>query len=89
MPDPFSHIGKTIAVDNFLPTSTGGIRNHPLFVDSRVTKYWHEPSDNPRTSGNEYVKVGDGRVFSRPDHYTPVSPYGWKYEPDTKEPEEV
>lgn len=89
MRDPFSHIGKTIAVDNFLPTSTGGIKNYSRFINSLVVKYWHEPSDNLRTSGIEYVKVADGRIFSRPDHYTNVSPYGWQHEPDVKEPEEV
>lgn len=89
MRDHFSHIGKTIAVDNFLKTSTGGLKNHPLFINSPVVKYWHEPSDNLRTSGSEYVKVADGRIFSRPDHYTPVSPYGWELETDVKEPEEV
>jgi hypothetical protein len=89
MRDPFNHIGKTIAVDNFLPTSTGGIKNYPQFVNSLVVEYWHEPSDNLRISGNEYVKVADGRVFSRPDHYADYSPYGWKHETDVKESKEV
>lgn len=78
MKDPFSHIGKTISIDNFLPTKTGGIKNYPLFINSLVTEYWHEPSDNLKISGVEFVKVEDGRVFSRPDHYTDYSPYGWK-----------
>jgi hypothetical protein len=83
----FSHIGKTIAVDNFLPTSTGSRKNYPQFINSLVVKYWHEPSDNLRTSGKEYVEVQDGRVFMRYDCYTDSSPYGWSLVTDVKEPE--
>ena len=86
MRDQFSHIGKTIAVDNFLPTLTRGIKNYPVFIESPVVKYWHEPSSNSRVSGSEYVKVSDGRIFSRPDHYATTSPYGWTCETNVKEP---
>ena len=78
MSQVFSIIGKTISIDNFLPTKTGGIKNYPIFINSLVTEYWHEPSDNLKTSGTEFVRVQDGRVFSRPDHYVDYSPYGWK-----------
>lgn len=76
----FTQIGKTIAIDHFLPHPKDPSRwtNYPQHVSSPVVEYWHKPSDNPLTSGEEFVKVEDGRIFTRYDCYMPESAYGWK-----------
>lgn len=72
-----SHIGKTIFIDNWQP-STLGIKNHHQFIDSKVVEEWFEPSPDGRTSGKEFVKTEDGRTFWRYDCYASFSPYGFE-----------
>jgi len=72
-----SKVDKHIFIDNFRHVG-GSYQNFPKFIDAKVVEQWSEPSPDPLTSGKEYVKTEDGRVFWRYDCYTPTSPYGYE-----------
>lgn len=82
----FNHVGKTIAIDNFVHDGPNKRTNRPIHTREKVVKYWHVPSDNPRHSGQEFVKLEDGKVYMRYDSYTPFSPYGWSLAQEYQEP---